>query len=251
MFGYVIATALPNYTQINDIEFPNVEKDRSDQIYAQNSRDEIQNLLDQKFSSIRGANKINPYSFYISKVNSLETMTLNRKNDLKIEEHIVICGIISDMKLLILPLRNKNLKRIIPIVIIHPEIIPVKVWQDINIFPKLYVVQGNPTNANDLNACYITKASACIILNTNKDTDKSSLRNDSDTLHIYNKVKYLNPTIKFATEIVSYNSLNFLSSNKHNGNQKYSFRTTEPFAGGEIYMSSLLDTLVCQVYSTY
>jgi hypothetical protein len=170
MFGYVIATALPNYTQINDIEFPNVEKDRSDQIYAQNSRDEIQNLLDQKFSSIRGANKINPYSFYISKVNSLETMTLNRKNDLKIEEHIVICGIISDMKLLILPLRNKNLKRIIPIVIIHPEIIPVKVWQDINIFPKLYVVQGNPTNANDLNACYITKASACIILNTTHKT---------------------------------------------------------------------------------
>jgi hypothetical protein len=144
MFGYVIATALPNYTQINDIEFPNVEKDRSDQIYAQNSRDEIQNLLDQKFSSIRGANKINPYSFYISKVNSLETMTLNRKNDLKIEEHIVICGIISDMKLLILPLRNKNLKRIIPIVIIHPRDHPRQSLARHQHLPKALCRAGQP-----------------------------------------------------------------------------------------------------------
>jgi hypothetical protein len=238
---------MPNLNQLNDMEFPNVEKDRTDNTFTTNSKDEKQSLLEQKFNSIKGVNKINPYSFYLSKVNSLETMTLNRKNDLKIEDHIVICGIITDMRLLILPLRNKNLKRIIPIVIIHNDVVPVKVWQDINIFPKLYVVHGNPASAADLNACYITKASACIILNSNKESDKSSLRNDSDTLHIYNSIKYLNPTIKFATEIVSYNSLNFLSSNKHNTNQKYSFRTTEPFAGGEIYMSSLLDTLICQV----
>jgi len=220
-----------------------------DHAFLQKSKDEIQYVLEQKFSAIKGSNKINPYSFFISKVNSLETMTLNRKNDLKIEDHIVICGIVTDMRLLILPLRNRNLKKIIPIIIIHNETIPVKVWQDINIFPKIYVFTGSPTEPADLSACYISKASACIILNSSKDSDKNSFMNDADTIHIYQNVKYLNPTIKVSTEIASFSSLSFLSVNKaSNFNQKYGFRSTEPFACGEIYMSSFLDTLICQAF---
>ena len=174
-------------------------------------------------------------------------MTLNKKNDLKIEDHIVICGVINDMRLLILPLRNKNLKKIIPIVILHHDVIPVRVWQDINIFPKIYVVVGSPTEPADLNTCQIQKAYACIILNSSKDVDKTSFMNDADTILAYQNVKQLNPSIKIATEIASLSSINFLSVNKTNVNQKYGFHSTEPFACGEIYMSSLLDTLICQV----
>ena len=103
-YGYVIASQLPNISQFSDIELPNVERGRTDLSMASNNRDEIQYLLEQKFSAIKGSSKINPYSFYLSKINSLETMTLNKKNDLKIEDHIVICGVINDMRLLILPL---------------------------------------------------------------------------------------------------------------------------------------------------
>ena len=175
-------------------------------------------------------------------------MTLNRKNDLKIEDHVVICGVVPDMRLLILPLRNRNLKKIIPVIIIHNEPLSVKIWQDINIFPKIYVFIGSPTEPADLNACYLSKASACIILNSSKDSDKNSFMNDADTLRIYQNVKYLNPTIKIATEIASFSSLNFLSVNKANISQKYGFRSTEPFACGEVYMSSFLDTLICQAF---
>ena len=71
--------------------------------------------------------------------------------------------------------------------------------------------------------------------------------NDADTILAYQNVKQLNPSIKIATEIASLSSINFLSVNKTNVNQKYGFHSTEPFACGEIYMSSLLDTLICQV----
>jgi len=246
-YGYVIANALPNLIQLNDIEFPNVEKENPDQKQSSNNREEIQYMLEQKFSSIAGSSKINPYSFFTTKVNSLETVTLNKKNDLKIDDHIVICGVIPDMRLLILPLRNKSLKKIIPIIIIHNDIIPVKIWQDINTFPKIYVVQGNPALPSDLNACYISKASACIILNASKEMDKGSFMYDADTIHIYQSIKNLNANIKIATEIASLSSLNFLSNNKSNAIQKYGFRCSELFASGEIYMSSLLDTLICQV----
>jgi hypothetical protein len=246
-YGYVIATSLPNPLFFNDMEFPNVERNTADQSIQQNNREEIQYMLEQKFSVFKGSTRVNSSSFFTSKVNSLETVTLNRKNDMKIDGHIVICGIVPDMRLLILPLRNRSLKRIIPIIIIYNDIIPVKIWQDINTFPKVYVVHGNPMEHNDLNACYISKAIACIILNSGKESDRSSFMNDADTIRIYQNVKHLNSNIKIATEIASLSSLNFLSINKTNMNQKFGFHSTEPFASGEIYMNSLLDTLICQV----
>lgn len=62
-------------------------------------------MMEQKLSDIKGNKSMNQNSFFISRVNSLEAMTLNKKTDFKIDDHIVICGIINNMRNLILPLR--------------------------------------------------------------------------------------------------------------------------------------------------
>lgn len=104
--------------------------------------------------------------------------------------------------------------------ILHQDIIPVKIWQEINIYPKIYVVQGSPLKVADLQACTIGKAAACIILNSSKEGDKNSFMNDADTILIYKIIKSLKPDILISTEIASFSSLNFLNISKNNLSQR-------------------------------
>ena len=71
---------------------------------------------------------------------------------------------------------------------------------------------------------------------------------DADTIFIYKTVKTANPGIRIITELASFSTINFLIKNRSHSIQTYGLRASEPFASGEIYILSMLDTLVCQAF---
>lgn len=74
---------------------------------------------------------------------------------------------------------------------------------------------------------------------------------DADTIFIYKTVKTANPNIRIITELASFSTINFLIKNRSGTIVRHGFRASEPFASGEIYILSMLDTLVCQVSFIY
>ena len=71
---------------------------------------------------------------------------------------------------------------------------------------------------------------------------------DADTIFIYKTVKLLNPSINIITELASISTISFLQLSRNNYVQKYGWIVSEPFASGEIFVSTMLDTLICQAY---
>jgi hypothetical protein len=68
---------------------------------------------------------------------------------------------------------------------------------------------------------------------------------DADTIFIYKTVKIMNKHVRIITELASMSTISFLSSTTNDYIQKYGHIASEPFASGEIYISSMLDTLIC------
>lgn len=111
-------------------------------------------------------------------------------------------------------------------------------------------MQGNPLKLSDLEKVKIKKASAVVILGKYKEYEKvaHSSQVDADTIFIYKTVKLLNPQIRIITELASINTISFLSLARNQFIKKYGYIISEPFACGEIYVSTMLDSLTCQAY---
>lgn len=147
-----------------------------------------------------------------------------------------------------MPLRAKSLKTIYPIIILSQDPLPTSMAKQINKFPKVYFIQGSPLVQSDLERCCIQKALSLVILSKMNEQDITSSMVDADTIFIYKTVRLLNPNIQIITELASINTISFLSVSKNNYLQKYGYLASEPFASGEIYISTMLDTLICQAY---
>lgn len=55
----------------------------------------------------------------------------------------------------------------------------------------------------------------------------------------------MNKNVRIITELASMSTISFLSSTTNEHISKYGYVASEPFASGEIYISSMLDTLIC------
>lgn len=257
-YGYVIAAQLPNISELQNFRF-----------YEQVQRNYIYNLhqhADTKKGKEDEGNANKKYAhdelieerdqrnkmFYQGKIASLDQATITSVNyqDFKLENHIIICGIIPGMKHLLLPLRAKTIKHINPIVILHTEPMPTSIWIQINRLPKVYFMQGSPLKLEDLNQLSIMKALSVVILSKNAEESQHTdgTMADADTIFIYKTIKSRNPSIRIITELASKSTISFLSQSRIDFIQKYGHICSEPFASGEIYISTMLDTLICQAY---
>ena len=264
-YGYVIATNLPDISQLREFQFAeqvqrdytynlhhnhhhnSAKKDRGErdgkhapnEAKAQKEREEVLEDKDSK-------NKV----FYYGKITSLDQATITDAEDLKIENHIIICGIIPGMRHLLLPLRTKSIKNINPIIILHTEPMPTSIWKQINRFPKVYFMRGSPLKVEDLNRLSIHKALSVVILSKNPEqmNNSNATMADADTIFIYKTIKSRNQNIRIITELASISTISLLSQSSNDFIQKYGYITCEPFASGEIYISTMLDTLICQAY---
>jgi hypothetical protein len=145
-YAYVIAAKLPNIEDFQNFNFPNVQ--RTFNVAAKSGKKKNKNtlefILEKRLSDYKGDKTMLSKSFYYTKVTSLEAATIKHKDDSKFENHIIVCGLVSGMRSFLLALRAKSLKNVHPIIILHSELINVKIWKEINRFPKIYYLQGSP-----------------------------------------------------------------------------------------------------------
>lgn len=123
------------------------------------------------------------------------------------ENHIIICGMVENMRNFVMPLRAKHLKTISPIVILHEHTLSMKQWQQLQYFTQIYFVRGSTLSEQSFDRTNIMKASQVVILtpavtkqqDDNETPEMEEIYNeseklrDSKTIFIYNVIKKKNP----------------------------------------------------------
>ena len=168
-----------------------------------------------------------------------------------LDNHIIVCGIGLNLKNLLMPLRASSMKnQQYPIVIIDKaEHIPSEIWKEIQYYPDIYYMQGNPVKSKDLHKAGIKKAKAVIILSKSTSDLEQSEMVDADTIFIYKAIKNETKSTMIIAELVSVSALSFLNSNSdENYIKKQGYWLSPSFAVGEIFIGSMLDTLICQAF---
>ena len=173
-------------------------------------------------------------------------------SDELLDHHIVVCGIGPNLKNLIMPLRARSMKvKCLPILIMDKsEHIPSELWKEIQYFPDIYYMQGNAIKSSDLKKAGVPKAEAVIILSSitnDKEKDQDDMK-DADTIFIYKAIKNENKKTLIIADILSVNSIGFINNYGDENIESYGFWLSEAFASGELYISSMLDTLICQTF---
>lgn len=190
------------------------------------------------------------------KANFIQTTYPRTNNDFEnfspeiLNSHIVICGLVQNMKSLIMPLRATSMKlQQFPILIIDKEDhISSDILKDIQYFPDVYYMQGNLIKAKDLHRACIKRAKAVIILSRNSYNNERQEMVDADTIFIYKSIRNENKSVLIIADLASITTIGFISSNEDMNFLKQGFRLTQQFAVGEIYTSNMLDTLMCQAF---
>lgn len=199
---------------------------------------------------------INPEKNYFPKNSFLQTSYPRTNHELEnfsseiLNSHIIICGIVQNMKNLLMPLRAFSMKnQQFPILIIDKEDhISSNILKDIQYFPDIYYMQGNLIKSKDLHRACIKRAKAVIILSKNRYNDDRHEMVDADTIFIYKAIRNENKNVLIIADLASISTIGFISSNDDMNYQKQGYRLSEQFAVGEIYTSSMLDTLMCQSF---
>lgn len=83
------------------------------------------------------------------------------------ENHIIICGMVENIRYFVLPLRAEHCKEYSPIVILHEELPSAKQWQQLANFSQIYFVQGSPLHERSYERVNIMKAKQIVILTPN------------------------------------------------------------------------------------
>ena len=85
-------------------------------------------------------------------------------------------------------------------------------------------------------------------LKRNKEKEEESLM-DAQTIFKYNIIKKRNKKVRIITELYSHQNLAYLDDPSiYNVMNDYGYDQTPIFAAGEVYSSSLMDSLVCQAW---
>ena len=76
---------------------------------------------------------------------------------------------------------------------------------------------------------------------------KSTALIDSDAIFAYQCVQRLNPNAQIMLEIVNVSNIKYLNNDDASESKGNDYMFTTQFAGGSLFTSYLLDSLVCQV----
>jgi hypothetical protein len=263
---YVLADKLPDRDLINQKINSKIDKDAKDSNWQLAKLIKMKNAgLEEKYRDENKDYKTKVFSKLkkkdnkpMSRLNFIQTTfprtgheAENFSNEI-LSQHIIVCGLIQNMKNLILPLRACSMKnQQHPILIIDKEDhIPSEIWKDIQYFPDVYYMQGSPIKSKDLYRACIKKAKAVIILskNQNHNDDNHNEMVDADTIFIYKAIRNENRNVLIIADLASINTIAFISSNDNINYKKQGYRLSEQFAVGEVYTGSMLDTLMCQAF---
>ena len=134
--------------------------------------------------------------------------------------------------------------------IISPEDIPHDVWSRIAIFDAILIVRGAALEEANLRRAGIFRCAQVVVLaDGNSESGSSGVGMealvDSEAIFSYQLVKRMNAGTQIVVEIVNTSNISYLESDGSSNEQNYKF--TPQFAAGNLFTTSLLDSIVCQV----
>jgi hypothetical protein len=188
--------------------------------------------------------------------NNVDVKKDSIRNHDEIKQHIVVCGTHPSLYYFILPLRAKYLGREnLKWVVILAQDMPKDLWDSISRFENIILINGSPLSIEDLYRANIEYADKAIILESenNNNSDYSSEMIDSESVFIYKAIKKCNQNVQIMTELVYHSNIEFLLpkselENLNKNGLEITYESTSLFAAGEVYISSIIDTLTCQAY---
>ena len=170
------------------------------------------------------------------------------------KNHIVVCGTHPSLYYYILPLRARYLgKENIKYLVLLTNDIPKDLWDSISRFENIILINGSPLNVEDLLRANIEYADKAVILgNSNyKNVIYDNQMIDGETVFVYKAIKKVNPKIQIMVELVYDSNIEFLLPDEELerfDNGEIPYENTSTFSSGEVYVSSIIDTLTCQAY---
>ena len=192
-----------------------------------------------------------PYLSYSKAITQMEAA--DERRIAKLRDHIVVCGIHTSIRHLILPLRAKYLKHYLQdIVIINPsDTVPKHIWDTISCFERIFIVYGSPLDRIVLKQAQIQHAAKAVILSDDpslekQEKDSKTMTNemlDAKNIFIYKAIKKINPTLQIITELTYSSNIEFLQQRLKN---IPSYLYQKMYTAGEVYISTIIDTLTAQ-----
>ncbi|EWS75923.1 calcium-activated potassium channel protein (macronuclear) [Tetrahymena thermophila SB210] len=192
------------------------------------------------------------------------------ENNILAQNHIILCGAVDNFINFIMPLRAKHLDNYPAIILLNDKEPTEKAWNLVSLFPNIYFVKGSALNQRDLIRANIQKAQTVVILasefeqsfqDSNKEYENEAKKSmeltkeqedllDAKTIFKYKAVQKLKPDIQIVTEFVNPANIAFLSSDPSDYSllKKFGYNHTPLFASGEIYISSMMDSLSAQAF---
>jgi hypothetical protein len=190
--------------------------------------------------------------YYVMKTPKKQTnVTVSTlENSIEVINHIVVWGIHSAIYHFILPLRARYLKTIQYVVIISDEPIRPEIWESISRFPRILLINGSPLSQETLIKANINYADKAVILGhdstlENDFESKNDEMLDAETIFIYKTIKQCNKDLQIMTELYFSSNIEFLLPKSQ---INFDYKYTTLFAAGEVYISTIIDTLTCQSY---
>ena len=125
------------------------------------------------------------------KINLSDVTFKTMENNILATQHIILCGLVPNLRNFVLPLRAKYLETYPPIVILHVNPPTEKQWNQISFFPEIYFVKGSAMVTKDLLKANIKDAARIVILSPEVDEVKhfTSFSENSDRSYDENNEK--------------------------------------------------------------
>ncbi len=233
------------YEQMN-----NRNEINNDNFYNNKDEIEIQDLLymNDNINKNQDPRLYNKYAF----ISTLRPRTQHESeffSDELLDHHIIICGVNPNLKHLILPLRTRCKENHNAILIMDKnEHLPSEIWKEIQYFPNIFYIQGNPIKSDDLKKARVSKALAVVILSKYNQGEQLLEMVDADSIFIYKAIKNESSNTLIIADLISSNSIGYINNTGGENMDNFGFWLNEAFASGELYISSMLDTLICQSF---
>ncbi|XP_078333726.1 potassium channel subfamily T member 2-like isoform X2 [Crassostrea virginica] len=167
----------------------------------------------------------------------------------------------------IVPLRSKflSIKSLSPIILMLEEEPSSMFVDSLAHFPMVYWMKGNIKSVDDLLRAGINKASHLVIVNRSSNQARETVLTDADTVVTVQSIFKLFPCINILTEISQTSNIKFMQFQPHDEYSKKIARIEKklrddmrsclvhifrlPFAAGQVFSCSMLDTLLYQTCS--
>lgn len=176
------------------------------------------------------------------------------RNSIIYRDHILVCGTHPSLYHYLLPLRAKYYgKENLKYVVILTQYMPKELWESISKFENIILINGSPLLIEDLYRANIEYASKAVILE-NENIRKCSYSDkmiDSERIFIYKAIKKCNPNIQIMTELVFESNMEYMLPQdelSRTDPKSLSYQRVSVFSSGEVYISSIIDSLIAQAY---